>query len=503
MHEGTKPVTTDSDTDKSGQGGETRAEQPSLFGRIRGIFEKKPEGDLIAPTSEAQEIAESGRVAWENGPFTLILGDIALQFFPDIPITGDDGKQIRDWVVHNGDGFYDRAPRFIRVAVDETVLFGRREDAQKRLFKYNKSVAGRHVEVTNFKGELSIKRLDIDYPTRIAALELNDDNPAIWTQRYRNLMRLPEVLGHPLKELDADKALEMIGRVNDVMSREAYRERDDDGNPGGVIAFPDKMTVIMMGDIHTRADNILRVLTEGGMLDALEREEVALVFLGDLVHSEEMSELENMESSVFILDLFTLLKLRFPKNVFYIRGNHESFSPDVGKGGVPQGILLRKHLRHNRSKAYAAEVKKLFDSLAFVVVGKDFAACHGAPVRSKVTLNTLVNIQRYPGIQYELVWNRLRQGNRPAGYGKGSVRRFRQTLGLSKQAAMIVAHTPLSMDETVWMDIGAITGHHLVYSAHTHRVAAMLLHNGNLTPLEFIPEPSLAVLNGETEAAAG
>ena len=158
-------------------------------------------------------------------------------------------------------------------------------------------------------------------------------------------------------------------------------------------------------------------------------------------------------------------------------------------------MLLRKHLKKQRGKEYVAEVERLFDNLAFIVVGNQFAACHGAPVRSKVDLTTLVNIRRYPGIQAEIVWNRLRQGNRPAGYGKGSVKRFRRTLNLPKHAALIVGHTPLSDEETLWWNVGGIVGHHIVYSAHTHRMAAIVMADGQAVPLEFIPEPALALLN--------
>jgi len=188
-----------------------------------------------------------------------------------------------------------------------------------------------------------------------------------------------------------------------------------------------------------------------------------------------------------------MLKRRFPESVFYVCGNHESFSPDVGKSGVPQGLLLRKYLKRRRGRDYLGEIETLFNGLAYIVHGNEFAACHGGPVRSKVTRNTLVNIHRYPGLRSEIVWNRLRQGNRPVGYGKGSVKRFRQLLNLSKNATLIVGHTPKSMTDTIWRDIGGIEGHHIIYSAHTHRLAAMLMHDGHATALEFVPEPALAL----------
>lgn len=469
-------------------------EKRSLFGRIGNFLKNAPEGELIALEAEPVTLDKPVRIAWDGQPFQLMLGNMKLEVHPDLAVTGDDNDDTRDWIVHAGRAFYKNVPRFIRIVPGETVVLGRSDDLQKKIFDLNKSIAPRHVRIDNRKGELTVQPLDLDRKTKISTI---GSGTAVCEARRKNLKRLPEILGHSLTPYDDIEALEVIRDVNAILAAEVYRDLDDEGVPGGIIQFPDDMTVVLMGDIHTRVENLLRVLTEGGLQRALIRGDACLVFLGDLIHSQEPDELEEMESSAFILDLFCMLKLRFPENVFFIRGNHESFSPDVGKGGVPQGVLFNKYLKKRRGKAYFAEVETLFNSLAFVIQGKDFAACHGAPVRSRVDRDTLVNIQHYPGIQYELVWNRLRQGNRPAGYGKGSVKRFRQTLGLSKHAPVFVGHTPLSSEETVWLNIGGITGHHLVYSAHTHRLAAIIMSDGHMTPVEYVPEPLLAYLNQE------
>ncbi len=471
------------------------AEKQSLFGRISTFLKKVPDGELMTPKTKPAQLRTNIRIAWNSQPFKLKLGKVALEFHPDLAITGNENGAIREWIVHSGRGFFKGIPMFIRIAPGEAVELGCADETQKYIFGFNKSVAGRHVRIFNRKGELTIQPLDLDRSTEIST---TDSSTSVWQARRKNLKRLQGVLGHPLTQFDDKEALDVIRDVNKILTKEVYRDLDDEGNPGGIIRFPDDMTVVILGDIHARSDNVLRVLTEGGMLAALERGKACLVFLGDLVHSQETAELEDMESSVFILDLFSMLKCRFPKNVFYVHGNHESFSPDVGKGGVPQGVLLRKYLEERRSKTYVREIEKLFGGLAFVIQGKTFAASHGAPVRSRVTRDTLVNIRRYPGIQNELVWNRLRQGNRPAGYGKGSVKRFRQTLGLSKHAPVIVAHTPLSPVDTIWLDIGGIVGHHVVYSAHTHRLATLVMSDRQMTPLQFVPEQALAFLNDET-----
>ncbi len=476
---------------------EVSAKRPSLFDRIGEFFGSSPVGTLLSPAVVPTSLDETVRINWNSRPFALTIGNVALEFHPDLSVTGDEIAGDREWIVHTGSEFYQGIPNFIRIRPGETVVLGRGNELQKRLFALNKSVASRHVKIFSRRGELTIQPLELDRSTTVSAIE---SPVAVWEARRANLIRLPEVLGHRLDAFDDSEALTIIRDVNAIMANEDYRDPNDEGLPGGIIQLPDDMTVVILGDMHARLDNVLRVLTEGGVLNQLEAGGASLVFLGDLVHSQEPGELDEMESSVGMLDLFSMLKCRFPGNVFYIHGNHESFSPNIGKGGVPQAILFRKYLKDRRGKAYVTEVSQLFESLAFVVQGKGFAACHGAPVRSRVDRNTLVNIRRYPGIQHELVWNRLRQGNRPAGYGKGSVRRFRQTLNLPKHAPVIVGHTPLSSNDTLWLNVGGITGHHVVYSAYRHRMAAIVMKNGSMTPLEFVPEPALAFLSREPKA---
>ncbi len=472
------------------------AERTSLLDLADSLKGKATGRVPITPTPAATPIVGAGQISWSGQPFAMMLGETTLEFHPDRPFTGEEGNGPREWIVHSGASFFEDTPRFLRISPGKSVVFGQGKAKQRGVFNYDSTVAERHVRISNRKGKLTIQPIEPHHLTSVSTIE---PPRAVWVARHENLMRLPHVLGRPLVEFDDEQALGIIRNVNEIISREAYREPNDEGAPGGIIKFPDDMTVIVMGDTHTRIDNILRVLTEGGTLAAMEANKACLVFLGDMVHSEEDGEVEDMESSVLTLDLFCMLKRRFPENVFYIRGNHESFSYSLGKGGAPQGLLLHNHLKKRRGNEYADEVEKLFESLAFIVQGNGFAACHGAPVRTRVDRNTLVNIQRYPGIQYEIVWNRLRQNNRPAGYGKGSVKRFRQTLGLDKRTPVIVGHTPLSVTDTVWLNVGGIKAHHIVYSAYTHRLGAMVLRNGQAIPLEFVPEPALAYLNTSRE----
>jgi hypothetical protein len=473
---------------------------PSLFSKMRRFFKTSASGVPLELNTEPQPVKSAILVDWSNGPFLLTIGKTALEFHPDSPNTEGWGDELREWLVHGGPSFYSKLCGFLRVSLNESLVFGRLDEAQSAIFEYSKSVSQRHIEVTNYNGNLTIKPLDPDRLCTISKLTENGPRDSIHRQRQKNLHRLPKLLAHPIEQLKDADAFNLIEKVNRIMAKEVFRELNGDGNPGGIVMLPDNLTPLIVGDIHARINNLLKVIIEGGFIDSLERKEACLILLGDLVHAQEPGELENMQSSVLILDLFLMLKARFPKNVFYLRGNHESFSPDVGKGGVAQGILFRQHLKKTRGIEYLTEVEKLFEALPFVIQNSKFAACHGAPTRSAVSRDTLININRYPGIQHEIVWNRIRRGNRPAGYTKGSVKRFRRSLGLSKHASMIVGHTPLSDEDTVWLDVNEITGHHVVYSAHVHRMAAMMMIDGFAVPLEYIAEPLLEIASAESES---
>ena len=156
----------------------------------------------------------------------------------------------------------------------------------------------------------------------------------------------------------------------------------------GLLDLPGEPTPIIIGDLHAQLDNLLKILSQDGYLDALECGDAYLLFLGDIVHREDDGELEEMDSSLLVLDLVFKLKIHFTKNVFYLRGNHEIFDDKVGKGGVPQARLLWQRCRERRGTKYAERLAECFDLLAYVAKTKDFIACHAGPPRREASLRT-------------------------------------------------------------------------------------------------------------------
>ena len=117
-----------------------------------------------------------------------------------------------------------------------------------------------------------------------------------------------------------------------------------------------------------------------------------------------------------------------------------------------------------------------------------------------------MNIRSRHRLGQELIWNRVRRPNHPGGYGKRHVTAFRAKLGVDEETAFIVGHTPLSPEGTLWLDVGNIRNHHIVYSANPENLAVFVGLGQDLFPLEYRAEALLDLTNAleasEQEPAA-
>ena len=247
-----------------------------------------------------------------------------------------------------------------------------------------------------------------------------------------------------LAVLSAETGLAVLDEVNHLLRDAPHRPKDGDGNAGGLVELPADSRPIVVGDLHARLDNLLKILSENGLMEGLERGDVSLILLGDEVHPELDDQIEEMDSSVLMMDLVFRLMLRFPSQVFFLLGNHDSFSTEVMKRGVPQGLLWRKRLQALRGDEYVEQMELLYQQSPLVAVAEGFVACHAGPPRASVSREALIEIRRFPALVHELTWTRARTPAFPAGYGPSDVARFRKSLGLSKEIPLIVAHHPVS-----------------------------------------------------------
>jgi len=279
------------------------------------------------------------------------------------------------------------------------------------------------------------------------------------------------------------------------MEHEPYRLQTDDGRPGGLLRLPGRPVPVFVGDLHACIDNLLVILTQNGFLEGLLAGSVMLIIVGDAVHPDTPGHEEEMDRSMLLMDLIFRLKLRFPERVFYLRGNHDDFAEDINKGGVPQGLLWERALCDERGVRYRDAMQRLYDLLPYVAVSNRYIACHAGAPTMKASRKDLIHVRDKPKLEHQLTHLRLRKPNSPIGYGLADVRRLRRRLGVQPNTPFVVGHTPLSVDDTLWLNAGGIENHHVLFGANPDCVGVITRPRNKLVPITYPTEPLLPVFN--------
>ncbi|MEJ1410671.1 MAG: metallophosphoesterase [Candidatus Sedimenticola sp. (ex Thyasira tokunagai)] len=438
------------------------------------------------------------RLHTENYPVQLNIGPNgkALHIYPERPIKPPKkGFQSERYIIFDPTTYFKGVSGFLRLKDGQKLILGKGKVDQKDLLNLPQNIAKNHLNITNDNGSLVFKVNDEARGSCIAPLIKAKELYRINKWRLAKLKRLRSIFGGPIESLSKDDALSLIKQVNKVMEKEVYRAKNDNGKPGGVVELPTNITPLLVGDLHTKANNLLIILSQSGFLKALKKGQAALVILGDAVHCEEKGKLEQMESSMLTMDLIFKLKMRFPKQVFYLRGNHDSFSDEIGKQGVPQGILWEKALVKTRGKAYRDEMTRFYDQLPYIAFSKNFIACHAGPPTRSTSRQQLINIRSYPKLMREVTTNRIRRPNSPIGYFKREVKKLRKYFNLPPETPVIVGHTPLTNDDTLWERVGEIDNHYVIYGSDSKWVGVMAQVGNRLYPFRYPVERLVPLIN--------
>jgi len=466
-----------------------------FFGRLKSAFSGSSQAKEISLTQRFSLCNESVRIPLTDCPMEISIGKkeqplhLMFEQFIGEP-AGSGGSSL---LLLNPGSFQSEISGFIRITEGDHLILGQEDDHQQAVLDYPETVSKRHLSISHEGDSLVLKDLAGEPETTLAPLR--EDKLGIADRRMANMREVLRIFGGPIQLLPPEEALEDLNRINDLLEKEPMRPRDWRGMPGGVVKLPKKMIPIIVGDLHAQVDNLLTLLTQNEFLEMMSDGKAAMVFLGDAVHSEVDGSMDEMESSLLIMDVILRLKLWFPQQVFYVRGNHDSFSEEIGKDGIPQGLLWAKALRDIRGEAYKAAMDRFYELLPYVAVSKNYVACHAAPPKGKVDMEMLIDIHKYPALIKDVTCNRLYRPNRPAGYTKGDVKRFRNALKLEGKAELFVGHTPLTRHDTLWSNVGGIAHHDVVFSANTPWIGVYTRTNDQMIPLRYRSESLLTKFN--------
>ena len=450
-------------------------------------------GNIGSITVDPQKL--DGKLRADNSelPIKLDIAGRILHLYPDASLVSDLAPA-NSWILIDAEKYFCEISGFIRIKPGNSLLVGNENKQLKRMFGYSEAIKNRHINIENIDGRLTFVQLDPDADVTLNYIDDSEKFRDHLDNRRRNLEQVQHIFGGPLTLLSPEESLSSLKQVNQILRENHYREKNAQGQVGGLVTLPDELIPIIVGDLHAQTNNLLKILSEGFYLNALVQGKACLILLGDTVHSEIDSQLEYMDSSALTLDLIFKLIIHLPSNVVYLRGNHESFENDVAKSSVPQGILFRKWLRDQRGQEYIDEIEQFFELLPYVVQSSHFIACHGGPPRRDYSLQDLINIAEHPELKHAITWNRIKSQRDAFGYRKKDIKRFRKILGVEKKTPFIVAHNPMSLTESFWLDAGDIRNHHIVYSAHPNNLAVFTRIGKYMLPFDYPTEPLISAL---------
>ncbi|MGD2056035.1 MAG: metallophosphoesterase [Gammaproteobacteria bacterium] len=431
----------------------------------------------------------------EHTGYRIELGKQILHLYPDSGIAEADNEVPCDFILFDPERYFSGITHLQRLSPGCTLTIDRNVDYQEYIFSSPRDAFRRHFSVSHTGDTLVFRDPISELGTYLSLITDRREISTIANRRRAALTRIREIFGKSLEPLSAGNALDTLRQVNKLLGNDAYRRKDSLGNPGGILELPQHLIPIVVGDLHARLDNLLTVLSENAFLKSLEDGSGALVILGDAVHPEESGKLDEMDSSLLMMDLIFKLKLRFPRQVFYIVGNHDSFLHELMKQGIPQGLLWDKHVVASRGEEYKTELELFYRQSPLLVLSQDFIACHAGPPRRKISRQALVDVHQFPGIVHDMTWNRIRTPAFPAGYTRYDVRQFRKGLEVAGDVPFIVGHHPYSPEGTLWLNAGQINQHHIVISSRADYVGIFTRIDGAMVPQIYPAEPLTAWLN--------
>jgi hypothetical protein len=462
----------------------------SIWKNIRGYFRPECETIIPAPSQKLRLSGKELRIPLSRyQQFRIEMGKQILSLSPNPGVTTCPDESPCDFLLFDPERYSEGIIHFQRLSPGSTLALDSKVEYQEQVFSSPREAFRRQFSVSHTGDSLIFRDPISELGTYVSLAGEKQEIPGLVLRRRAALKRVLEIFGGPLEPLPAPEATATLKQVNALLREETGHPGDALGNPGGILELPDNVTPVIVGDLHARLDNLLTVLSENTFLENMEKGTAALIILGDAVHSEEPGGLEEMESSLLIMDLIFRLKLRFPGNVFYIVGNHDSFMRELMKQGIPQGLLWEKHVVASRGEEYKTELELFYQQSPLLVLGKDFIACHAGPARRKVSRQILVDAHQFPDIVHDLTWNRIRTTAFPAGYTRSDVHQFRKGLEVGSDTPFIVGHHPCSTDETLWLNVGQINQHHVVISSRPDRVGIFAAIDGKMVPQIYPVEP--------------
>jgi len=207
--------------------------------------------------------------------------------------------------------------------------------------------------------------------------------------------------------------LEKVSRVIEILNEENKSIRPDaeDNSPGGIIHLYHDIPTIIIPDIHGRKQMIRGLINlkteEKSFFQLMEDKEIQVLCVGDGVHSElagkerwqaALKEYEKgyrkhkyMDSEMLdnlgLMEMIIELKISYPDNFHFLKGNHENIKNEETGGDHPfrkfvfEGDMVKSWILQFMGEYFLDKYSDFEKNLPIMAIGENFMVSHAEPKR--------------------------------------------------------------------------------------------------------------------------
>lgn len=240
--------------------------------------------------------------------------------------------------------------------------------------------------------------------------------------------------------LEPDRLVDILDQAMSVSEEQDVdmRPKDRRGLPGGIVYFNDVnhgiKPVIVIPDLHARMDFILAVMQyeiSPGLpvIKALEADQCIVICVGDGFHGEarvrdrwykafeeytgdfykHKAMDEEMRESLGLMEMILYLRISYPDNFFFLKGNHENIANEGIEGNYPFGKFVREGemvtywVRRFLGDEAFKGIYLYEKTLPILAVCNDFIVTHAEPARH-FSEEEIRNCYLNPEVIYAFTW---------------------------------------------------------------------------------------------------
>lgn len=301
----------------------------------------------------------------------------------------------------------------------------------------------------------------------------------------KNLEQITELLNS--KTLPTyDSFVELLSAFSSLLEEEKtdYRVESKEGNPGSLLDFQDKdLPVIVIPDLHARPDFLLNILNYSipgafkkkyTIFEALEKNLVTVICVGDALHTEYNTKLrwtfaenelqagtitgpcmvDEMAEGLTLLCAIMKLKLLYPQNFHFLKGNHENITNRTGLGDysfrkyADEGHMVMQFIKTYYGEDVLFLMNCCEDVLPLIAVAKNCVISHAEP-RKAYTKDELINARENDAVVEGLTWTDNMQAQ------QGSVQAIINALAPTENAddyVYLAGHRPVEENYKKWQN---------------------------------------------------